>query len=515
MWPTAKKRKHSEEKDDMGDSANSPPPLQMPQMSPPLPPLLDIAEIRSKCLSQREKHAEDFLLQEIDACTRESLERYAGAPADENLQRAFDLAMEKVRNVSVTLAHKFQPVVKQQLAHQQNAILDATFAKTTFREVPLATKVSFYKRCFFQLFDDDRCVSFETKDRELGKKVHLRDLFYLTMWTFATCRRAPGDHLLQLAVTGISSVGKSTLVENIMLEGGHNMTSEEGVGRYDTGKKNLLLLHDVELDILIAGPDADKIRALTRGETTTAKIHSSVTILPPLFVLITSNGRLLDHRVREKALLGTQEFTAVLSSKLNATGNGKRKRDQETVNAIKNRFLECHIRARPANRVENFKRLGTFQRMHFVLAVFPRIVQLLEKYKPSDFYTEALYYYALAGLKLNLDYFDSFYRYIVDAVSATTIAQAAANVAATSSADASVQDLASSPLLKLPPPLPPNFWQDKIKRLEEAAAAGAATATATTADALSSSSSPHAHDQAQSDMDVADLGINLMSDWVN
>jgi GTP-binding protein EngB required for normal cell division len=47
------------------------------------------------------------------------------------------------------------------------------------------------------------------------------------MWRFATCWRAPRDHLLQLAITGISSVGKSTLVENIMLEGGHNMTSEE------------------------------------------------------------------------------------------------------------------------------------------------------------------------------------------------------------------------------------------------------------------------------------------------
>ena len=157
----------------MGDSANSPPPLQMPQLSPQPPPLLDIAKIRSKCLSQREKHAKDFLLQEIDACTRESLERYAGAPADENLQRAFDLAIEKVRNVSVTLAHKFQPVVKQQLAHQQNAILDATFAKTRFREVPLATKVSFYKRCFFQLFDDDRCVSFPTPRSLLSHHVEV------------------------------------------------------------------------------------------------------------------------------------------------------------------------------------------------------------------------------------------------------------------------------------------------------------------------------------------------------
>jgi hypothetical protein len=481
---------------------------------------LDISEIRNKCLSKKEIHAEDFLLREIDACSRESLERYAGAPADENMQRAFDLAMDKVREVSVTLAHKFQPMVKQHLAHQQNAFLEATFAKTTFREVPLATKVSVYKKCFFQLFDDDRCVSFETKDKELREKNNLRDLFYLTLWTFATCRRAPGDHLLQLAITGISSVGKSTLIENIMLEGGHNMTSEVGVGRYDTGKKNLLLLHDVDLNILISGPDADKIRAITRGETTTAKIHSSVTILPPLFVIITSNGRLLDHRVKEKALVGPHEFSVLLYSKLNASGNGGRKRDEEMVNAIKNRFLECHIRARPANRMDNFKRLGTFQRMHFILAVFPRIVQLLEKYKPSEFYSEALYFYALSGLKLNVDFFDDFYRFTLATVASANAASAAAADAA-STAAAGLPDASSlpdspplSPILKPhsqskmpPPPTPPTpptppliLWHQRIARLERAATAASAAASCA---------------QAELDLDVADLGANLMDDWSN
>jgi hypothetical protein len=376
------------------------------------PVAVDFAEIREKCLSKKEIFSEDFVRQEIDACARETLEQYAGAPADENLQRIYDQAMDKVRGMSVTLALKCHPVVKQQLAHQQNLLLDAKFAKTTFKDVPMAQMVSFYKKCFFQLFDDDSCVSFATEDKSLGDKVNRRDLFYLTMWIFATCRREPGDHLLQLAITGISSVGKSTLVENVMLEGGHNLTSEEGVGRYDTGKKNLLLLHDVDLDVLVCGPDADKIRALTRGETTSAKVHSSVTILPPLFVLITSNGRLLDHKVREKALVGTHEFTAALPSKMTLSGPGRR-RDEETVNAIKNRFLECHIRRRPENRMKQFKRLGTFKRIHFVLAMFTRIVDLLEKYKPADFYSEAVYFYALSGLKLNAEYFDAFYQFVV------------------------------------------------------------------------------------------------------
>jgi hypothetical protein len=283
------------------------------------------------------------------------------------------------------------------------------------------------------------------------------------------------------------------------------------VGRYDTGKKNLLLLHDVDLNILISGPDADKIRAITRGETTTAKIHSSVTILPPLFVIITSNGRLLDHRVKEKALVGPHEFSVLLYSKLNASGNGGRKRDEEMVNAIKNRFLECHIRARPANRMDNFKRLGTFQRMHFILAVFPRIVQLLEKYKPSDFYSEALYFYALSGLKLNVDFFDDFYRFTLATVASANAAAAAASTAPPGPPDASSlpDSPPLSPILKPhsqskmpPPPMPPTppliLWHQRIAHLERAATAASAAASCA---------------QAELDLDVADLGANLMDDW--
>jgi hypothetical protein len=93
------------------------------------------------------------------------------------------------------------------------------------------------------------------------------------------------------------------------------------------------------------------------------------------------------------------------------SGPGRR-RDEETINAIKNRFLECHIRRRPENRVKQFKRLGTFKRIHFVLATFVRVVHLLEKHKPADFYSEAIYFYALSGLKLNVDYFDAFYQFV-------------------------------------------------------------------------------------------------------
>ena len=69
----------------------------------------------------------------------------------------------------------------------------------------------------------------------------------------------------------------------------HNLTSDQGVGRYNTNGKLVLLLHDCNIDILVKGKDCDKLKTITRSEPMTAKIHSSTVSIPPIHVLITSN----------------------------------------------------------------------------------------------------------------------------------------------------------------------------------------------------------------------------------
>jgi hypothetical protein len=371
---------------------------------------MEMFNIRKQCLSAKEISAEDYLYEELNACVKEVLSKNLGAGADENLQRAVEMALDKVQSISVTLGQKVQPLVRNYLAYQQNLMLESRFAKVKFPQLPLAKKVAMYRRMFFRLFEDDQCVSFETNNGDwtgvpgAEEKIAPRDLFYLTMWTLATCRREQGDHLLQLAVTGISSAGKSTLVENVMLDGAHNMATEEGVGRFNTGRKNLILLHDVDLHYLYSGADADKIRAISRAETTSAKVHSSVIQVPPMFVLVTSNERIQDHKVREKALLGNHTISVVLPSQM-ILRNPNGKKQEECLQAIKNRFLECHIRARPRQDPGDLKMMGTFQGVHFVMALFPKIVQLLEKYSADIFFSPSLLYYCIGGLYLNVDQF--------------------------------------------------------------------------------------------------------------
>lgn len=85
------------------------------------------------------------------------------------------------------------------------------------------------------------------------------------------------------------STGKSSLFETPLQSVSHNLTSDQGVGRYNTNGKLVLLLHDANIEILIKGKDAEKLKTLTRSEPTTAKVHSSTVSIPPIHVLLTSN----------------------------------------------------------------------------------------------------------------------------------------------------------------------------------------------------------------------------------
>jgi hypothetical protein len=56
--------------------------------------------------------------------------------------------------------------------------------------------------------------------------------------------------------------------------------------RFEVGKKNIIWLHDIAVGKLF-GVDFEKLKAISRAETTVAKIHSHVTVLPPLHLFFT------------------------------------------------------------------------------------------------------------------------------------------------------------------------------------------------------------------------------------
>lgn len=187
----------------------------------------------------------------------------------------------------------------------------------------------------------------------------------------------------------------------MLLQGGHNLATDEGVGRFVTGSKNLLLLHDCDLRVLYTGNDASKFKAIARTETTTAKVHSSTITIPPLFVMVTSNQKLLRHVFPTRLLPAPGGIARkdIYESDVEVPGN--KRQQEENILATKMRYLELFVRAPPPLDVSQLPTSGKFTREHFILGVHERVIDILNRYNKADFHSPFLYLYALSGLSKN------------------------------------------------------------------------------------------------------------------
>ena len=66
------------------------------------------------------------------------------------------------------------------------------------------------------------------------------------------------------------------------------------------------------------------------------------------------------------------------------------------VSAIKNRVLEAFVRGQTPNLV--LPTTSKFERIHAILGLYARILNLLCHYEPTSFYSSALVTYVLTGL---------------------------------------------------------------------------------------------------------------------
>ena len=191
----------------------------------------------------------DLLLNAREICSEELLEKITRLAekkmgrklsADEKRQCLTRETTVILQSLSPSIAVKLAPVLKAHLNQTFNSDLDKILATVDLPDVcPVRRCAAYCRMLNTLLFRSKDKVSFVTTSPGLLGKLQPEHVFLLTFFAFVTCKRVKSDNLLQLAVTGRSSVGKSTLFENVLMETSHQLLTSStsrasdggGVGR--------------------------------------------------------------------------------------------------------------------------------------------------------------------------------------------------------------------------------------------------------------------------------------------
>jgi len=371
--------------------------------------LSGMAEAMGSILSEKDKDVDNFLLHMAEKLCKEFEEVGSGQAttvAEEKMQMLHDLTDERLSGISLTLEHKFGAMLKKYLTLCQERKASRALSRISVPSEDLKTIAENYRHCFAAYVDSPYVTYAATCEKELGK-LSVKDAFVLHLWCMLNCYRAKGDKMFALSVSGVSSVGKSSLFESPAFENGHSYVAEAGVGRFAVKKRSTLIYSDISLDALYKSKDAAKFRTIARSEPTTCKVFADTCTLPPLWVLITSNQRIHSHSVpadRKNFLTPT-----VLPSQMVVPPN-KRQLLEESLAAVRNRVIESFCRKRPEIDPSRLPTHGSFGRIHFVLGAYSYIISVLQKYSLDSFYSPMILKYVFTSLCDNME----LYRRVMD-----------------------------------------------------------------------------------------------------
>ena len=352
--------------------------------------------IRNLLLNKKDLIAESFLNQLLN----EEAVNVPGELADDEKNLIISRRVEsRLHSMGSTLVLKLNPLMRSMLLYRENLQSEQELATISVKQVSLKEKCLIYRRMFFNFIDAVGCVCFKVSNRRFLGQLSEREVFILTMFVFATCKRSRSDGMLMLYVSGISSCGKSRLIENVLLKTAHQLVSsskaEAGVGRFNVDSKNLILLHDVPVSHLF-GCDNERVKSLARGEATVVKVHSSTQVIHPCFLLVTSNERLNSFNVPSA---NSRCLPVHLPSHAEAVG--KKRIRKENYEAITSRFLEMHTHHVCHQEDVDLRNSDSFEKTHLILGLFDYVIQIMQKHEAGAFNSEHFYHYVISGLKKN------------------------------------------------------------------------------------------------------------------
>ncbi len=155
--------------------------------------------------------------------------------AEEKRQALFRGIMDKLNELSANLQIRLGPIAKSLTMFRQNRDMKELFAEKQLPELSLKDKSLLYGRMLFKLLDNPEYVSYTTSNPKLLGNLPAKDVWFLTFFSFVTCKRTKGDNLLKLGCSGISSAGKSKLIECVLLTTAHQLLSLTSMSGGDAG----------------------------------------------------------------------------------------------------------------------------------------------------------------------------------------------------------------------------------------------------------------------------------------
>ena len=385
---------------------------------------------------------------------------------DEADEQAFiSQCSSQLADASLLLSHKYGTVFKEYLSRQQQQQFTQSYSQIPKNIVSKTNLCHMYAACFRRWIHSEH-VSFNTANQTALGGLSPKDSFIFHLFSMATCRRIKGDDCFALSVVGRSSVGKTRMIEHVLQQASFTYASEPGCGRFNVKDRPILLYRDIDIEKLYKGADAGKFRTICRSEMTAVKIHSSTIMLPPLWVLVSANQRIINHTFQrvsaaaaaaatpvgaKRSLMDTPRdaekkiklepdvAAAVQPSMTPSTSNAfnwattprlahsafyrptpyrpcqypsqlvdlskKVNRQEESVKAVQNRVLELFVKDKPDLTQAPLPNGVIFQRTHLVVGIFDQIVDLLQQHLPDHFYSPVLLSYVLTGLCDNYQLF--------------------------------------------------------------------------------------------------------------
>ncbi len=156
-------------------------------------------------LNKNEFQQDNFLLQFFEAFNKKYGDETLRS-SDISQQQKFEKAHKELASISIILAHKFAPHMKQFLNMKHEETLQNMFAeiKATTQPEKMAKN---YRKCFDAFIDSSDCVSFKATNLDLLGGLDIKDVFVLTFFAMLTNKRQSHDNILQLICCGLTSSG--------------------------------------------------------------------------------------------------------------------------------------------------------------------------------------------------------------------------------------------------------------------------------------------------------------------